>query len=202
MKIVSNFHDYYDSIQGTIFDKDVIYLRKEVGIGPWESWKYNRYFNYGKDSIIVGFAGKIYRGLRCVVEKRNIIKYLWSWDKAKEFLDEHKFDYTIGPYYDYERVSKDWFGEVNIPQHKELFFKYNVPIFGIGFPEYDIILNPCLKNVDFAKILEPYTAFQQLYQYMCNQASPEKPIPAIDDKTLAEAKGFDKFSFRKEKSKK
>jgi hypothetical protein len=28
-------------------------------------------------------------------------------------------------------------------------------------------------------------------------ASPEKPIPKIDDKTMAQAKGFDKFSFRK-----
>jgi hypothetical protein len=31
-------------------------------------------------------------------------------------------------------------------------------------------------------------------------AFPNKPIPKIDDKTMAEIKGFDKFSFRKDKA--
>lgn len=32
-----------------------------------------------------------------------------------------------------------------------------------------------------------------------NLAMPEKPIPKIDDTTVLETKGFDKFSFRKGK---
>ena len=44
-------------------------------------------------------------------------------------------------------------------------------------------------------------SFQELFQWHSNLASPEKEIPYIDDKTMAEAKGFNKYSFRKDKSK-
>ena len=38
--------------------------------------------------------------------------------------------------------------------------------------------------------------------FISNLAVPLKPIPKIDDKTMAEIKGFDKWSFRKEPGKK
>jgi hypothetical protein len=38
--------------------------------------------------------------------------------------------------------------------------------------------------------------------FMNNMALPMKPIPVFDDVTMAESKGFNKFSFRKDPIKK
>jgi hypothetical protein len=61
------------------------------------------------------------------------------------------------------------------------------------------VTNDCLRPLGFMRVLEPYAAFQELFMWLANQARPLKPIPKIDDRTMAEAKGFDKFSFRKPK---
>jgi hypothetical protein len=34
--------------------------------------------------------------------------------------------------------------------------------------------------------------------FMCNLAVPQKPIPEVSDADMVVAKGFDKWSFRKE----
>lgn len=46
-----------------------------------------------------------------------------------------------------------------------------------------------------------YTAYQELQMWMSNQAIPHKPIPKVSDKDMVTAKGFDKWSFRKEPQK-
>lgn len=61
------------------------------------------------------------------------------------------------------------------------------------------VANEQLSQYNFQSVIDPYTAFQELYMWHCNKANPEKPIPHISDKIMAEAKGFDKWSFRKEK---
>jgi len=64
------------------------------------------------------------------------------------------------------------------------------------------ILNPNLKQYQFFKIFDTYSAFQEIRMFMNNLAFPEKQIPEVSDEDLLTAKGFDKFSFRKDKSKK
>ena len=53
----------------------------------------------------------------------------------------------------------------------------------------------------FYRVFDTYTAAQEVEMYVGSKASPEKTIPAIADKVMASAKGFDKYSFRKDKSK-
>lgn len=60
-----------------------------------------------------------------------------------------------------------------------------------------ITWNALLKNHQFFRLFDPYRAFQEIAMFMSNLAVPLKPIPAISDKVLAGAKGFDKWSFRK-----
>lgn len=61
--------------------------------------------------------------------------------------------------------------------------------------------NPELKQYDFAKLIDPYTAHQEISNWISNLARPQPKIPQIDDLTMSEIKGFDKYSFRKDKSK-
>jgi len=63
-------------------------------------------------------------------------------------------------------------------------------------------VNGCLAYYEFFRVVDPYTAFQKLYAWKCNQANPNPVIPEVSDKDMIVAKGFDlKTSFRKEKSK-
>ena len=65
-----------------------------------------------------------------------------------------------------------------------------------------ITYNDCLNDFDFYRIFDSYQAFQELTMWINNKAVPMKEIPKIKDEIMLEVKGFDKFSFRKEKSKK
>lgn len=65
-----------------------------------------------------------------------------------------------------------------------------------------IAFNCSLKQYEFYRIFPPFQAFQEINMWLSNQAVPIKPIPEIPDETMAEIKGFDKWSFRKEPGKK
>lgn len=64
-----------------------------------------------------------------------------------------------------------------------------------------LFVNCQLKNYGFAKVKPPQIAYMEIESWLNNQARPLKPIPHISDEVMAQAKGFDKFSFRKDKSK-
>lgn len=81
---------------------------------------------------------------------------------------------------------------------------YNPPNGGGAYRSKIRILtwNAPLKDIEFYRIIDPYTAFQEINMFLSGLASPEKVIPEIDDKTMRDIKGFDKWSFRKEPTKK
>lgn len=84
-----------------------------------------------------------------------------------------------------------------------LFEKIQAPIFSFNnyYDRSYVIANPCLNFYDFYRVVDPYTAYQEVRMFVENTAVPIKPIPDIPDETMAEIKGFNKFSFRKDKSK-
>lgn len=65
----------------------------------------------------------------------------------------------------------------------------------IGGGSY-IEYNTRLKDLEFYRKFDAYQAFQEIAMWLGNQAEPRKPIPVLDDVTMAEIKGFDKWSFR------
>lgn len=75
---------------------------------------------------------------------------------------------------------------------------------GIPIVVYDaetIRTNCCLNDYQFYKVVDPYTAFQSIQQFLSNIARPEPYVPTISDIDMVEIKGFDVFSsFRKERS--
>jgi hypothetical protein len=62
-------------------------------------------------------------------------------------------------------------------------------------------LHPQLKKYKFAKVLAPMEAFQKLSMYL-GAKNEAKEIVEIDDRYLAQGKGFDCYSFKKMPSKK
>ena len=94
-----------------------------------------------------------------------------------------------------------------------LFEAERCPVFVGEFPRHDapppqpgwslpvtatITFNASLKRFGFAKVFPPAQAYQEISMFMGGLAAPMKPLPELDDVTMAAAKGFDRFSFRQD----
>jgi hypothetical protein len=92
---------------------------------------------------------------------------------------------------------------------EDLFIRYETPIFLFERLEWRythrsqnrwrLTKNVCLKDFGFQRIVDPFTAFQEISMFfnstLTNLKTPMMPVG--DDKVLAASKGFDKWSFRK-----
>ena len=108
---------------------------------------------------------------------------------------------------------ESFFYAINAQQNKflGLFVEKQSPVFTTFFRQFDdgdlkrgdkLIWNGCLKNWEFFRVKDPYTAFMEIAMFLGGIAVPQKPIPVPPDKDMVEIKGFDKHSFRKDPSSK
>jgi hypothetical protein len=68
---------------------------------------------------------------------------------------------------------------------------------------FTLIKNPILEKFCFHRLIDPYTAIQEIEMYIGRIAiNNTPPMPVGSDKVIAESKGFDKWSFRKPPTKK
>lgn len=180
--------------------------------------------------FVIGFCGKIYplveKGLNlcytlsdldAVVESafkdREVEAYRTSvkknlWKKRSLFRD--------WSYSQRRELFEKWFNacEQQQDRFRDIFLDNKSPIF---VAEYRsdwirsirkrsrvalVTFNAELKPFDFVRIVEPFTAFQEISMFMGNLAVPLKEIPEISDQDMAIAKGFDDWSFRKLPTKK
>lgn len=63
---------------------------------------------------------------------------------------------------------------------------------------WGLLRNPVLKNYGLEKIIDPYTAFQELTMYIGNiLVDDNTDMESISDESLMKSKGFDEWSFKK-----
>lgn len=203
MRIISDFYDYYDSVAKVMYDGSVIYNRQTKIIEGPKCYSYDRGLT---KSVTVNFCGYSFLGVSFQMKDTSYSRYMWDATTITKFVAEHfpkelvkreRFIYG-NPYREnFEKRYENFYK--NRPQPStETWEKYGVPI--IAVQNKNTILNPNLDDFDFQRVKDPYTAFQELYMYLGSKAAPEKPIPQPTDKVMAEIKGFDKFSFRKDKA--
>lgn len=243
MRIISKFHDFYDSAQGYGIDPKLIYIRKTEEIDT-RGWRNNRevkdleiqtavrplqdIFNkmprfdhkYDYCSKIIAFCGKVYPFYRydetnCYqlediikkVEKNIASKEISYYDKPrlKNMLEDLNKRVSVfawmHDYGDLNRYSWNRFcqeAELKVPDSVHIFFKSPILL----LERDQLTINPQLKQYGFATQVDPFTAFQELSMYLGNNlVNQMNPEVNISDKLRAESKGFDKWSFRKEKKK-
>lgn len=198
MRIISDFHDYYDVIQKYNPDSSLIYIRKSKK----EKVKLNDFFSketlrkvtpvHYAEQILVGFCNNFFK-----LTKHKNLNNLTK--------DDLSFDIEIT----IALINRFWSypSKYNIEKARN-FFSYNFnlnictlehPIFLINFYESTIEYNPRLNLYEFYRVLPAYEAYHKLSGFLESFAQPCKPIPSISDETMVEIKGFDKYSFRKEK---
>lgn len=228
MRIISDFHDYYDSVQATGQDQSLIYFRKsesiEVSEYPFPAFQISSY-NADQNSICIkqytiGFCGKIFpvvsvknlaanKSAICIelkeldhfVEKccskkiadayHEKTKRRWTWYRYSKGI----YRKNIEEYFAVCAAKKDAF--------KQMFFEKHCPIFIGELHEYwyghhtgEITYNGCLKDLEFYRLFDTYSAFQEISMFLGGLAVPQKEIPEVPDKIMVGIKGFDKWSFR------
>lgn len=221
MRIISPFKDYYDIGMGLGHAADdVVYVRESREV-PW--FRVNSSFGYPVSCvpITIGFCGKIYTVMRVSgsfsYQTDRPYALCYSIDDVDRFVESHCDKRDRGCY---AGTNRRWkvaerrqieqlfaaFGDRSHAvrsRYMALFREHNVPIFLFDPSLYrgadmKIILNPILRKYEFARIFDPYSAFQEVSMYVGGVLNGQtRPVPDMPDDVLAEAKGFDRWSFRK-----
>ena len=175
------------------------------------------------ESHTIVFCGKIYPVLQFGLlrngprgEKQITTVCCYSTEEVdillqSSFSEKQQWSYRQD---DYKKVTQHWvyewrrdalaaffvLGTEQVAGYAALFDEYKAPVFIGNNRNKTVTVNGCLKDLEFYQVLDSYQAYQEISMWMGNQADPGKVIPKISDEVLAEAKGFDKWSFRKEPS--
>ena len=226
MRIISDFHDYYDVGMKNGVDPQLPYrrFRREEAISfPTDDWR-----SFGRRVLrlsklyrffYVGFAGKTWSGIDVTFGKANELSLCFEQNLLEDsfFIDIAKnrshwkcFGRKPKREKDIQFIANEVKEEIsecfefkNSFEFLNLFEKFKTAIFVYQMGSDSIVINERLNQYSFQRILPPTQAFQELAMYV--GAYLTKPVieePPISDKIKAEIHGFDKFSFRKEKQKK
>ena len=114
----------------------------------------------------------------------------------------------INETFDYKTVNTYLTKHSGSDQFDQYFTEHNVPVFIISTPvecnwnEINgiavLYLNAQLGQYNFAKVMHSHTVYQKIEMYMSSILGLTEPdIVNIEDKYLAESKGFNKWSFKK-----
>ncbi len=224
MRIFSEFHDYYDVVQATGQDQTVVYQRK-LREEPLSGWPFpfckavTAYYRW-RDTLlvrqsIIGFAGKIYPLLR--LSHRDEPSLCYNLEEVDHFVESRFSPKEIEAY----RATKggynrNWPGSQNRRWFQEFFEECtrrqnsytkwfeesHCPVWVADYGRQSkMTYNPVLKEMQFYRIVDTYTAYQEIFMYLGSLAVPLKEVPEISDRDMRDAKGFDKWSFKKPPSK-
>lgn len=224
MRIISPFKDYYDGVQKSIqVDLTISYVRNLI-TQKLDKWIFPSFGKNKNSSIsysdrlasvsVVGFCGKIYPLLECTTVQRNILNSedlptinIYSKQEADKFFSKYTKNYerSNSIYGVNKNIVNSFFDECKVNQNKyrDMFLDLRVPIFIARWSKSkNITLNAKLEDIDFMKLFDSFSAFQEIFMFMSNMAYPDKYIPPIDNDMKIATHGFDiKKSFRKEAKK-
>lgn len=217
MRVISKFSDYYDAVMKTGMDREVVYVRETKNVELEKKYDLALYSSHSSNHSVVlyylGYCGQIFKIIELKVnwtvstpESRYIF---FSYQSFKDFM----LAYNIGSQYDF-RTSRWWpssyqkFDEYNTAPLIELFHQHQTPLFLISSKNRDgkkqqVTIGPKLKDLEFQKVKDTYTAYQDIFQYVAGTLNkPEATMVKISDKDKIHKHGFDKWSFRKMPTKK
>lgn len=247
MKIISKFHDYYDTILAYGFDDSIYFNRVQsketINITELSSFDkiksaapnirrmYNNNSYPALNWIFIGFCGKIYPCIRVyypmdsITGKDNIF-YCYSAQEIIDSITERKLEgwkqlindglktspkgssnFNRNHQVNFKAIQTYFDDYTGIDIGNESFHKFKTPLFLIKTDrtyngwfrsiELTITLNPCLKDVSFFKVKDPYTTFQDIDMFFSGVlGNTEVDTVQINDTDMRDAKGFNNGSFK------
>lgn len=138
-------------------------------------------------------------------------KYKYYVDRFDSFLRKNMIKFFSSEYLQDPQSTErlHYYKEMNVKNInnlKQVFTDKEVPCFVVYHEphrEQILELNPCLSDYGFQKVKDPYTAYQEIAQYISGVIGIKSPetIDISDEDKLWE-KGFDNWSFKKLPTKK
>lgn len=184
---------------------------------------YRTRLSYTADLIFLGYCGQIMRvvDLKYQVKNPNPTpmftgpiehrRVFFNYAEFEEFMIKNGYATD----WDFDKGRK-WggtlgkFGTVETKKMHDIFHEFQVPLFALRYQtsylqgdKTMIDLGPRLKDLDFHKFKDPYSTYQDIFQFVAGTLNKtEKEMVKISDKDKIHKHGFDKWSFRKMPTKK
>lgn len=239
MRIISNFHDYYDSFSDkesyTIFNRHLQeysgrtikerlpvietpmskYFKKHAYLKENQTLSFLQpYFNKKIDypfanvyafHVLVG--KKVYAGILTYKVKEGN-SFLYTVEEVMQVFEKYPqllktYDLKKATIKQIEEEVVEFFKPTIKEEHAiDLCRHYNSPIlltYKNRWKSYTLLcINPCLKEYNFQRVLDPFTVYQEISQFYETFLVTEKEVPVqINDKDKIRQHGFDlKTSFR------
>lgn len=226
MLIVSDYKDYYDTVQNMGVDKSCVYNRDIITYELDYDWRKkelstNKIKNIpftlpypvtiGKidyNFFIVGFCGNVYYGYTWIDPSTNEKKVSYDLESLYDMIPKKEKRYF---YFSWRDFSPETLRKVEAQKYDDFFIELKkmhnqpIPIFviennGSGYrysSKTKIVLNAKLKDYDFVTKRDVYTSFQDIYSYISGVLGiSEKPTIEVSEKNKIQSKGFNEWSFR------
>lgn len=212
MRIISKTKDYFDTA-GQV-DPTVVFVRNQLEVSV--DIEHPDPYGGGRVIGLLGFCGKFYPYIHKKIEAK-----IHPTNPAKSEPEKHFYYYSVeeyrkSPFWEAEHTRSFYFRYTKSRQDESMvkFFDYwkdsdklfvavDAPYFkiksfnGRHFGNYGTaITNPSLIDMQFGKVIDAHTAFQQVQFYLTNQLVKTKDPDDVDDKYKISGHGFDKYSFR------
>lgn len=204
MKIISNFRDFYDSVQIYNSSKEFIWIRKteEFNLSRFPELSNRFSFHKNLNSGKIYFPNYIYHnGIQIRFFLFNISG---EWHPSVKIMN--RYVYLSDNVSKIPELSELKNGIIEIKKFLNsniiLDVDINCPCFLIqrNLREFKIILNPILRTFNFQTKMDAFSIYQKIDHYLMNKALPENETIEISDIDKLIQHGFDrKISFRKRK---
>lgn len=162
-----------------------------------------RYFSSGSEKGHIAFCGKLYPFVGLQVKNSDPKPFL-----GEENIWVHSFDKEFDKYVEiiprWKETStpwsswSEWFAE-SVVDDAALNLHLGSPVVAVDGQTGAVVVNPCLKDMGFQKIVDPYTAFQEISMFISGVLGviDNKPSNQTDNEKVV-SHGFDpKYGFRK-----
>lgn len=210
MRIQSEFNDYYDGAGWP--NSPIVFERRQqdysteqipefVGEFLADSVNPTKFSRRKRPSFLtvdvdqIAFCGKWY--VTFFLNGRRI------WFKEDLFKEDRELiekRFLPSRYFHQENLEKAWnhLGEPGIPDSRLIeseivsafVSKKNRRII-------DVTINPVLRELEFQRIFDPFSAHQEIEMFLSNLPSDQPDTVEPNDSDLAKAKGFGKYSFKR-----
>jgi hypothetical protein len=227
MYIVSKFKDYYDVGVSYGIDKKLYFGRstskidKKISMSKPITIEYkekDRQYQIVFNFMMICFCKRAYPLIEVMIKEEGFDGFkvihsniFYTIESLLQFVEKYypsffdSDDCILDGYYHINRLLylESFFKEGLSEREEEIFYLYKVPYYLLQYAEdgEGCILLPQLKQYKFIKAVPPMQAFQEISMFLGTLNIKEDNTLQIDDKYLAQGKGFDCYSFKKMPSK-
>jgi hypothetical protein len=244
MRIISDFHDYYDCVQSHGQDDEIVWFRrpKEIQVDverpskpgylqylecqPFPLW-YRIASDVRTTQYMIGFCGKVYPCAKLTYERApgdsTATALCYTMEEIDTFVDENLQEAERKTYYkplmgrripSYRTLYREVFErcEQQRSNYEKWFLDHHCPVFVARYARilgrqnhcytqrsfFKFAFNAPLKKLQFYRVFDVQSAFQEIAMYYGGVLGGVREyVPDVSDDILSEAKGFDKWSFRR-----